>query len=104
MTSVDAPGSSTYILVRERRTHAEVTMADNKNMGSGSGSQPGKTRDFDEQGRNPSGSGSSGRMGSNSDNRGGSPSGRASGSSSGISDRDTDRDRGHRDMDDDISE
>ncbi|HYU41140.1 MAG TPA: hypothetical protein VEQ84_03245 [Vicinamibacteria bacterium] len=79
-------------------------MADNKNMGSGSGSKPGNTRDFDEQGRNPSGSGSSGRMGSNSGNRGSSPSGHTSGSSSGSSDRNADRDRGPRDMDDDISE
>ena len=84
-------------------------MADNKNMGSGSGSKPGNTRDFDEQGRSRSSGtgnmgGSSGRMGSNSGNRGSSPSGRTSGSSSGSSDRNTDRERGPRDMDDDISE
>jgi hypothetical protein len=84
-------------------------MADNKNMGSGGGSKPGNTRDFDEQGRNrSSGSGnmggSSGSMGSKSGHRGSSPSGRTSGSSSGSSDRDLDRKRGPRDMDDDISE
>jgi hypothetical protein len=84
-------------------------MADNKNMGSGSRSKPGNTRDFDEQGRSRNSGtgnmgGSSGRMGSNSGNRGGSPSGRTSGSSSGSSDRTADRDRGPRDMDDDISE
>ena len=84
-------------------------MADNKNMGSGSGSKPGNTRDFDEQGRNRnsvSGNmrGSSGSMGSKSGNRGSSPSGRTSGSSSGSPDRNMDRDRGPRDMDDDISE
>lgn len=82
-------------------------MGDNKNMGSGRGSNnPSHMRDLDEQRRDRNSSGGSmgsGSMGSNSGNRSDSPSGRTQGSSSGSSDRDSSRDRGSRE-DEDISE
>ena len=80
-------------------------MRDSKNMGSGGGSNQGRTRDFDEQGhhRNSSRNIGSSSMGSSSGHRDRSPSGRTSGPSSGRSDRDSSRDRGSRE-DEDISE
>jgi hypothetical protein len=81
-------------------------MGDNKNMGSGSQSNPGHMRDLDEQSRNRNsnrGSMGSGSMEPTSGNRGSTPSGRTQGSSSGMSGRDSSRDRDSRE-DEDISE
>ena len=60
-------------------------MADNKNVGSGSGSSQGSSRDFDENSRNRNSS--TGNMGSSRE-------------SSGRINRESDRDRGSREDDD----